>query len=113
MLSLYKRTYLLSYHPIIDYIYKIYDQYKAGKAACLGNYDIKIPDRNGYTIANATFPLGDLFKNIANEMKQLKSFEEDLIVNSACTLCIGIEDFKTFIYPTNVNVTISNRLIYN
>lgn len=113
MISLYNRTYFLSYHPVIDYMYKIYDQYKAGSASCLSNYDLRIPDRNGYTFANATAPLGELFKNIANEMRQVKSFELDFIVNSACTLCIGIEDFKTFLFPTHPNYTISNRLIYS
>lgn len=66
MLSLYNRTYFLSYHPIIDYMHKIYDQYKTGNPSCLSNYDLRIPDRNGYTFDNATAPLGDLFKNIYN-----------------------------------------------
>lgn len=43
MISLYNRTYFTSKHPIIDYMYKIYDQYKLLNSSCLNNYDMKIP----------------------------------------------------------------------
>jgi len=43
MIDLYNRTYLKSKHPIIDYIYKIHDQYKLLNSSCLSNYDLRLP----------------------------------------------------------------------
>ncbi len=74
MVDLYKRTYFKSRHPILDYMFRIYDQYKAGNSSCLSNFDLKIPDRNSVTYLNATAPLGDLFKKIDDELSQIKQF---------------------------------------
>ena len=43
MVDLFNRTYFKSKHPIIDYMYKIYDQYKLLNPSCLNNYDFRIP----------------------------------------------------------------------
>lgn len=74
MIDLYNRAYFKSKHPIIDYMYKIYDQYKLLNPSCLSNYDLKVPERNGYSFDNATAPLGNLFKNISLEIDQIKNF---------------------------------------
>lgn len=74
MVDLYKRTYFKSRHPIIDYMFRIYDLYKAGNSSCLTNFDLKIPDKNFVTYTNATSPLGDLFKKIDYELSQIKQF---------------------------------------
>ncbi len=64
MADLYKRTYYKSKHPMVDYIYKIYDIYKTLNSYCLGNYNLLIPERHNTTKDNATQPLGDLFSKI-------------------------------------------------
>jgi len=74
MVDLYKRTYYNSNHPMVDYIYKIYDLYKTLSSSCLSNFDLKIPNRNGITTATATQPLGDLFNKITDELSQIKQF---------------------------------------
>ncbi len=43
MVNLYNRTYFTSKHPIVDYMYKIYDLYKTLNGYCLNNYDLKLP----------------------------------------------------------------------
>ncbi len=43
MANLYNRTYFTSKHPIVDYMYKIYDLYKTLNGSCLSNYDLRLP----------------------------------------------------------------------
>ncbi len=64
MVDLYMRTYFKSRHPILDYMFRIFDQYKNLSPSCLSSFDLKIPDRNSVTYSNATSPLGDLFMKI-------------------------------------------------
>ena len=66
MIDLYKSTYFKSRHPMLDYIFRIYDLYKTLSSYCLSNFDLRVPDRNSVTYSNATSPLGDLFMKIDN-----------------------------------------------
>lgn len=43
IVNLYNRTYFSSKHPIVDYLYKIYDLSKTLNDSCLNSFDIKLP----------------------------------------------------------------------